>query len=63
MIAHCECGATFWAEPPLTSCPRCDEPIMVRFRDEPVEDYLKRVRVYHVTRAQIRSLPELSPPA
>jgi hypothetical protein len=60
MIARCECGTTFWAEPPITCCPRCDEPELVRFRDEPVEEFLKRVRLYNITRAEIRALPEAS---
>jgi hypothetical protein len=63
MIADCDCGARFWAEPPLTCCPRCDEPELVRFRDEPVDTFLARVRMYHLTRAQIRALPEVRPRA
>jgi hypothetical protein len=61
MIVNCECGATFWAEPPLTSCPRCDEPKLVRFRDEPVAEFTERASRYYRTLAEIRALPEASP--
>jgi hypothetical protein len=62
MIAKCTCGSVFWAEPPLSCCPACDEPKLVRLPDEPVEAFTDRVAAYHLTRAEIRSLPELAPP-
>jgi hypothetical protein len=60
MIARCGCGSVFWAEPPFSCCPACDEPRLVRFREESVEEFADRVVAYHLTRAEIRSLPEVS---
>jgi hypothetical protein len=59
MIVRCTCGSVFWAEPPFSCCPTCDEPKLVRFRDEPLEEFIDRVAAYHLTRAEIRSLPEV----
>jgi hypothetical protein len=49
----------FWAAPPLSCCPACDEPKLVRSPGESVEAFVDRVAAYHLTRAEIRSLPEV----
>jgi len=59
MVARCECGSVFWAEAPLSCCPTCDEPKLVRFTGEPLESFVDRVAAYHLTRDEIRSLPEV----
>jgi hypothetical protein len=58
VIAHCSCGAVYWAEPPLSACPRCDEPALVRAELETLEEFEERIFAYAQTRAQIRALPE-----
>jgi hypothetical protein len=58
MIARCKCGSVFWAELPVSECPRCDEPALVRSPGESAAEFLERVRAYLRTRAQIQALPE-----
>lgn len=60
MIAHCSCGASFWADQPLPDCPRCDWPALVRSRFESLDEFEKRLAAYVQTRTQIRSLPEVA---
>ena len=58
MIANCSCGTVYWAEPPFSSCPRCDAPTLVRAHLETLEEFKERILAYVETSAQIRSLPE-----
>jgi hypothetical protein len=58
VIAHCSCGTVYWAEPPLSSCPRCRAPALVRAQVETLEEFEERILLYVETTAQIRSLPE-----
>jgi hypothetical protein len=60
VIAHCCCGTVYWAEPPLSSCPCCDAPAVVRAELETLEEFEERILLYVETTAQIRSLPETS---
>jgi hypothetical protein len=63
VIAHCSCGTVHWAEPPFSSCPRCDAPVVVRARVETLEEFEERILLCAETTAQIRSLPETQPSA
>lgn len=58
MIAHCSCGTVYWAEPPFSSCPRCDAPAVVRAQLETLEEFEDRILLYVEMTVQIRSLPE-----
>jgi hypothetical protein len=58
MIARCPCGSVFWAEPPFSCCPGCDEPALVRSPAESPDEFVERVGGYARTRAEIRALPE-----
>jgi hypothetical protein len=61
MTVHCECGSTFWADPPLTCCPQCDEAALVPWSGESPEDFLERTSAYLRTVAEIRALAEAPP--
>jgi hypothetical protein len=58
MIARCQCRTVFWAEPPISDCPQCDEPALVRSPGESADEFVKRLSAYFRTRAQIQALPE-----
>jgi len=58
VIAHCSCGAVFWADTELPSCPSCDWPALVRSRFETLDEFEQRLGALVLTRAQIRCLPE-----
>jgi hypothetical protein len=60
VIAHCSCGTVYWADSPLSSCPRCNAPV-VRAQVETLEEFEERVLIHVDTTAQSRSLPETAP--
>jgi hypothetical protein len=62
MTVHCQCGSTFWAEPPLTSCPECDEAALVPWSGESREDFAERTASYLRTVTEIRALAEAPAP-
>jgi hypothetical protein len=62
MTVRCQCGSTFWAEPPLTSCPQCDEAALVPWSGESREDFAERTASYLRTVAEIRALAEAPAP-
>jgi hypothetical protein len=58
VIAHCSCGTVYWAEPPLSSCPRCAAPALALAEVETLEEFEERILASAETRAQLRSLRE-----
>ena len=52
MIADCSCGAVYWAEPPFSSCPRCEAPVLVRAKLESLEEFEARILRNVETRAR-----------
>jgi hypothetical protein len=51
VIAHCSCGTVFWAESPLSSCPRCGAPAIARAQFETLEEFEERILADAETRA------------
>jgi hypothetical protein len=61
MLVRCPCGSSFWAEAPLSDCPGCNEPVLVRRPGESEAVFADRVVAYSKTVAEIHALPETPP--